>query len=249
MASLDSPLAKYNRASVHVETLRSHLYPISDLKSYVITTDVEDKTGYQIRRFGEVPPMPPDLDVLFGEMLYNYRSALDNLVYQLVLSAGSTPTNRTEFPIFNDSARYKAEKGGKLQGVSDAVCTIIDELQPCNSTGPNDYWWYLWYLQVLNNTDKHRHLLLTRRALAPIQRVMFFTTKTPRAAFFNVPVEKGAVFFRAEPNVDMNVEPRIEVFFRNAPEGIRSDLPLLNVVGLIEMGVYEAFRRLRPHVK
>lgn len=249
MASLDSPLTKYNRANEHVQTLRRHLSPLHDLDSYVIASDIEDKTGYQIRRFDHVPPMPDGLDVLVGETLYNFRSSLDNLLWQLVLSERNTPSTRSEFPIFNDLARYQAEKVGKLQGVSNAVHTIIDGLQPCNSTGPNDYWRFLWELQILNNTDKHRHLLLTRRIMGKIARVSGQWERIPRGQYLEAPVEKGAIFFRGEPNVKMDVRPTIGVLFSNAPSGIRDDLSVLTIIQNIQVSVDEVFRRLRSHVK
>lgn len=248
MASLDSPLTKYHRAREHVETLRGQLSPLSDLKSYAIASDIDSKTGDQIRRFDHVPPMPSGIEVLIGEMLYNFRSSLDNLLWQLVLSKGNTPTTRNEFPIFKDSVRYDADKKNKLAGVSDTARTIIDGLQPCNSTGDNDYWKHLWDLQVLNNADKHRHLLFIRHTLHPILRVQF-GSRIPRGLYLEVPVEKGAIFFRGEPNVEMDVKPRIDILFSNAPADIRGDLSVLTIIGVIFDSVDEVFRRLRPHVK
>ena len=181
MASLDGPLIKFNRAGEHVETLDQQLVPLQDLKSYVIASDVDNETGEQIRRFEYVPPMPVGMEVLIGEMLYNFRCSLDHLVWQLVLSEGNTPNNRNEFPIFKDPVRYEAEKTGKLRGVSNAIIGIVDKLQPCNSTGIDDYWKPLWDLQVLNNADKHRHLLLTRRALNPNIRVSGLYREPPES--------------------------------------------------------------------
>lgn len=250
MASLDSPLTKYNRATEHAETLRSKLLPLSDLNNYSISSDFDVKTGEQIRRFEHVLPMPGGLEVIVGEALYNFRCSLDHLIWQLVLSEGNVPTTRNEFPIFSDPTRYEAEKHGKLSGVSNAVRSIVDALQPCNSTGRDDYWKHLWELQVLNNIDKHRHLLLTRRTLAPILRVWgSFGNRTPRGYYLAVPVEDGAVFFRAEPNVNMDVKPGIEVLFSDVPPGIRQDISVLGFMALIHSSVDEVFRQLRSHVK
>ena len=250
MASLDSPLIKYNRAQEHVETLRQHLLPLEYLESYVIASDIDNQTGEQIRRFEHVPPMPVGMDVLIGEMLYNFRCSLDHLVWQLVLSEGNIPNRLNEFPIFKDPARYEAQKAGKLRGVSDAVRTIIDQLQPCYSAPPGDYWWYLWYLQVLNNADKHRHLLLTRRDLGKIAFVSgSFGNRIPRGGYLDVPVENGAIFFRGEQNVEMNVRPRTNVFFGNAPPDIRKDISIEAIISNIYGAVDVVFSRLRSHVK
>ena len=250
MASLDGPLIKYTRARQHVETLKGYLLPIENLESYVIVSDIDNDTGEQIRRFEDVPSMPDGVDVIIGEMLYNYRCSLDYLIWQLVLSEGNDPTERNEFPIFDNPTRYKAEKGRKLQGVSSAVVRIVDALQPCNSTGPDDYWKWLWYLHSLNNADKHRHLLLTRGTLGGVLRISgFFDGRTPSGHYLDVPVEKGAIFFRGKFDMDMNIEPRISVVFSNAPPDIRTDLPVLNIALLIKASVDVVFERLSSHVK
>ena len=58
--------------------------------------------------------MPPGLEVVIGEMVYNFRCSLDHLVWQLVLSEGATPDHRNEFPIFNDPSDYETAKKRKL---------------------------------------------------------------------------------------------------------------------------------------
>jgi hypothetical protein len=251
MASLNSPSAKFNRADQHFDTLNRELSGLSDIKSYGITKDIDSRTGEQIYRFGKVPPMPDGLDLLIGEILYNFRCSLDHLIWQLVLSEGNNPTTRNEFPIFNNAPEYEANKGSRLKGVSDAVVTIVDSLQPCNSTGVDDYWWWLWYLQVLSNTDKHRHLLVTRRSLSKRVRVSGSDPKLTGVTgiYLAVPVEDGAVFFRTKANVDMEVNPKINVVFSNASSDIRKDLPILNIFSLIKGSVVEVFNRLGSHVK
>jgi hypothetical protein len=245
---MDSPLAKFNRAKQHVEALDRELSPISDINSYVITKDIDNTTGEHIYSFQKVPPMPNGIELLFGEMLYNFRCSLDHLIWQLVLSEGNTPTQRNEFPIFNDISTYERKKGSKLKGVSNAVVTIVDVLQPCYSTGENDYWKYLWYLQVLSNTDKHRHLILSRRTLWETIRIAT-VGPIPKAAYFDVPVENGVVFLRIKSDVDVDIRPRIEVLFSNAPPDIRRNLPIRNICQLIYISVDEVFKRLSPHIK
>ena len=249
MAYLEGPLVKYNRAGEHVETLKRYLSPLQDLKSYVISSDVDNETGQQIRRFDHVPPMPDGVDVIIGEILYNFRCSLDHLIWQLVLSEGQIPNNRNEFPIFNDPVDYEAKKRSKLRGVSTAVVGIVDKFQPCYSTGQNAFWWHLWYLHVLNNADKHRHLLLTRSTLGSVLRVLALQGSTPRGRYLNVPVEEGAIFFRGKFEMDVQIEPRINVVFSNAPSDVRIDLPVLNIADLIHLGVDAVFRELQSHIK
>lgn len=251
MVSIESPLAKFNRAEQQLDALRSDLLPLGDLKSYTIIKDIDDVTREQIYSFGKVPPIPDGLGLLVGEILYNFRCSLDHLIWQLVLSEGNIPTLRNEFPIFKDLTKYNSGKRSKLKGVSNTVIPIIDALQPCNSTGDLDYWCYLWYLHELCNADKHRYLLLTRRSLRKNLRLVYISSsnRIPRGVYFDAPVEDGAIFFRIEPDVDVEIHPTIDILFENAPSDIRTDLPVLNIIELIHGSVWKAFEDLRAHTK
>jgi hypothetical protein len=252
MSSIDSPLAKFNRAEQHLETLKEKLSPLSDINSYGITEDIDNATGEDVYSysFGEIPPMPDGIELLIGEMLYNFRCSLDHLVWQLILSAGNMPTDKSEFPIFKDIDKYERAKKIKLKGVSNTVVTIIDSLQPCYSTGDKDYWKYLWYLQILSNIDKHRYLILCRRALWDNILISYVGhVPRPDAKYLNVPVENGAVFLRVKSDVEVDSRPRIEILFSEAPPDIRANSPITYVCKLIHSSVDEVFKRLSPHIK
>lgn len=243
MASFESCLAKFARAEKQCEALSSDLLSLSDLKSYGITKDIENATGYQIYRFDSVPPIPEDLGLRIGEMLYNFRCSLDHIIWELVSSSGNIPTYRNEFPIFNDILKYNSEKRSKLKGIPNAHIPLIDSLQPCNPSGDIFFTQYLWYLHQLCNADKHRYLLLTRRAFRKNMRISFTTNRVPKMWFFNVPIENGAVFLRLEPNMDVDVNPTIDVLFSNAPSDIRTDLPVGSIIELIHGSVYNVLRK------
>jgi hypothetical protein len=70
-----------------------------------------------------------------------------------------------------------------------------------------------------------------------------------KGIYLAVPVENGAIFFRTNSNMDMNVNPTINIVFGNAPSDIRNDLPIINIIDLIEVSVREVFRRLKSHIK
>lgn len=84
-------------------------------------------------------------------------SALDLLVYQLVLANGKRPDIRTEFPIFLDPTKYKAGGPRKVKGADKATMDIFDSLQPCNETQAADQH-PLWLLHRLDIRDKHQLL-------------------------------------------------------------------------------------------
>jgi len=248
MSDITGPRVKLNRAAQQFESLDRELLALSDLKSYTVSKDVDSKTGNQIYSFADVPLIPDDLSLRIGEMLYNFRCSLDHLIWHLVVTEGNIPSIRNEFPIFNDSTKYESDKVRKLNGIPNTVVPIIDALQPCHSTGPNDYWWYLWYLHELSNADKHRHLLITRRSLGKKLRMSFTADVIPKANYLDTPVEDGATFAIVEPNVDVDIRPTIQILFDNAPSDIRKDLPVGNILNLINMSVLEVFKRLDSYI-
>lgn len=249
MASLESPLAKLNRATEECDALRRELLTFANSNIYGITKKQDIDTGYTLYGFEDVPPLPNDVGLRLGEMLYNFRCSLDHLIWQLVLSEGNEPTSRTEFPIFNTIGEYERVKRGKLKGVSNTVISIVDSLQPCYNTGENDFLKYLWYLQVLCNADKHRHLLFTRRVLG--KKIFMKWTGPDRISveYLAGPVENGAIFLRVESNVDVDISPPIHIFFANAPSDIREDLELGSICRLVRGSVIYAFDQLKVHIK
>lgn len=89
--SLDNPRAKLGRAEEHLKALdkEARAFGEHDPNSIVRELDTRDKWVIYRIRVAEEPPVR--LGLIFGDYLYNLRSALDNLVWQLVLLAGGTP--------------------------------------------------------------------------------------------------------------------------------------------------------------
>jgi hypothetical protein len=100
--------------------------------------------------------------IIIGEIVHDLRSALDHLVYQLVIFATDKPPanrDRTQFPIFLESDKFQTTGLGMLVGVSKKATALIKSLQPF-ATGEHDSS-PLWHLNQLSNIDKHRTLHLT----------------------------------------------------------------------------------------
>jgi hypothetical protein len=105
----------------------------------------------------------PEWEIDFAQIAEQARSALDLLVYQLVIdNTGADPINKTQFPIFRDSNSYFNAKKGKisprdsmLAGVSSRHRSIIDNFQPYQRgrMAANDP---LMLLTLASNRDKHR---------------------------------------------------------------------------------------------
>jgi len=121
---------------------------------------------------GATPVVPPHFGVLAGEVVYHLRSALDHLVYQLILvHTGAPPTFNSAFPIVGKGrmtkkgwrsaeAEYEAQIGNLKQAISPQAGAFLRQLQPFHE-GDAFHTHPLWALSELCNTDKHRLLNLT----------------------------------------------------------------------------------------
>jgi hypothetical protein len=102
---------------------------------------------------------PAAIRLLIGDCVHNLRSALDNLIYELLVARhGDPPPTKfveySEFPIFSQPMSAKARKR-RIGGIAPVVRTIIEGLQPYNrgqkfASDP------LWVLHELSRIDKHR---------------------------------------------------------------------------------------------
>jgi hypothetical protein len=143
---------------------REHMVALQDLaetwlRDHPVSVDaaVADSTGEKSWWVAEEVVHPPDdWSLMFGEFLYALRSSLDHLAWQLVLQAGDQPGRSTEFPIFDDPARYRANAPRKVRGMTQPMIEAVERVQPCFR--PNPPAMPLWWLQELCNIDKHRVL-------------------------------------------------------------------------------------------
>lgn len=113
--------------------------------------EIDPDTGEQVWSIdGKPPDAPDDLTLLLGECLYNFRSALDHLAWQL----DKNPGRHTMFPLARCFSEWRVNR---LRGMPDEAIAMIANLQPCY--GSNAYAMaMLWGLETFMNIDKHRHL-------------------------------------------------------------------------------------------
>ena len=108
------------------------------------------------RWIDDTPKVPADYSIRIGEIAYNLRSALDHLVWQLVLAKGACPSTNNAFPIYQDEEKYKNNATRKLKGVAPIHCDLIEEFQTYH--GQRGVGAHLWMLDIICNIDKHRRL-------------------------------------------------------------------------------------------
>jgi hypothetical protein len=113
--------------------------------------------------FREKIPVPARIPLIVGDFLQNVRSALDYLVWELVIANGCIPGQHNAFPIDLTLASYQSSvtKRRRLEGIDNRAAAIIDAMQPyhCKNNAEKENA-PLVILDRLTNINKHRRVLL-----------------------------------------------------------------------------------------
>lgn len=180
VADLTGVRAKLRRAKEHHSTLK--------VEFDVWGKEHADALIFHVRRDGPwyvitANPVPqPDIrfSTIAGDIIHNLRSALDHLVWQLVLRDGHEPSRRNEFPICERKERFFNEvkfrkskpKLSVLYGITvdGDAWTIIERAQPyhCVPVSLNR----VLILGRLSNMDKHRTLCIQMPFVRDINEVI-----------------------------------------------------------------------------
>jgi hypothetical protein len=152
---VDSVLLKAKWAHDHIGDLDRALEEFFDTRPYVVSPKKNAETGEAVYYYSGCSPFPIAIHGHVGDALYNLRSALDHLAWQLVIANGKTPGTGTGFPIFDPSAKdSKSLFNRKVNGIRDETVEAIARLKPYKG-GDNS----LWLLHQLNGIDKHHEVL------------------------------------------------------------------------------------------
>ena len=158
MVTLEGVNAKVQRAQDEIERLAKDISVSCETQRSLFSEELRRDVGDKIWVFrGETPIVPIEYSIRLGEIVYNLRSALDQLVWQLVHANYKAPHHLNEFPIFDDESRFDEAVKRKLKGVSQESWDKIKEMQPFSE---NDGWDALKTLHSLCNIDKHRSVIL-----------------------------------------------------------------------------------------
>lgn len=111
-------------------------------------------------------PIPPELSVLFGEWLYNLRSALDYVVWAAAVhtSRKYPPTGESalQYPIYDDASSWKRNLY-RLAPLAEHHREMLLTMQPFNSDPDGNY---LGWLNRLARIDRHRTLAVSTARVA-----------------------------------------------------------------------------------
>ena len=232
MHPLDGVWAKLERADDHLNVLGMKWQEFlgSDPCPYGFPVE-EDAEGlrYTIRVKVHAEP-PPLLSAVVGDILHNYRSALDQLAWQLVIAAGGKPSGNTAFPICDTESDWRRkteyrrranDRAGPLSGIppGSEIWAFIEDAQPYKR-GPTAE--HLSTLRLLSNRDKHR-ALLARGAFPDIDSLAAIIHRHPDAVL----ISQDFTLKPGQPLVDGAVVATL----RFAP-GTRADVDVHGELGL-----------------
>lgn len=162
------PRAKVDRAQEQLRLLGHEIEAVLSgaVKPYQLRANADLAMQVHSVTIHIASPPPLAWSVRVGEIVHNLRSALDHMVYEMILTATGQGSDWSEFPIFLDRSRYDhARTGGvaKTRGLRPEAVHYIEQIQPWNKQ-PNPELHRLWALHQLSIADKHRLLHLTSLA-------------------------------------------------------------------------------------
>ena len=218
MHPLDGVWLKVRRGRRHMNEANRLIKLFRKSKPYSIREDFDRQTGDKLYIVNDdIKPVPPRLSAIVGDALFNFRSALDHLAWQLVIAKGGKPTDRTAFPICINSNQWgRAEE--RLKGMDDRAKTIIKFEQPC-FTRHNYHGRMFTLLELLCNIDKHRHLHLVQAATGG----GFFDPPQPVKSDSEIFIHDGIVESNTilarfpRPYSDVNFFPAFDISFGEIP--------------------------------
>lgn len=193
---------KLKRARQHIKELESDFGCYLDSEPYrpTIHCAIPSRILTLSVKAEKIPD--PMWGVRLGEVVHNVRSALDHVVWELViLTTGRPPAlpTKNQFPIINSKDGFvKRGVPEQLRCVRQDAVDLIQSKQPYyTGEGVNSP---LWHLAELSNSDKHRTLHLTGTLIEGFQFTMpptlepiTYTVLEQRA---EGPIQQDAVLWR-----------------------------------------------------
>ncbi len=152
--SIIGPRAKVWRAAKHQVALEDAMAKWLDRKPYGIFGSENPDTGWFETRVRELEPPPLQLGTIFGDFVSNLESALDLLVYQLVIASDKTPSTGNYFPVVTNERRWESARRDKLKGVGTGLADRLKPTQPFGED-PRATNHPLVVLHTANKINKH----------------------------------------------------------------------------------------------
>jgi hypothetical protein len=148
---LDDCFERVRRAGEHLEEMKRAIDEAVRRQANAVPIEYEADPPHRFKR-----QLPPEtfygmrISVLFGEVCYNLRSALDYLVYQLAELDSGSAQDGTQFPIVDAPEDFQRNAARWLRHISPAHVAAIERLQPYKGCD------WTRRLRDCGNLDKYR---------------------------------------------------------------------------------------------
>lgn len=152
-----APFAKVDRAKTQIQDLEIAIKLFFDTKPYQIIRQLDVQANEEIWGFRLSKAITADLSIRVGEIFHNLRSALDQMVAEIVVNVAKRSEAGVEFPFGSNFGEFEASLLKQKKLPTDAAA-MIRAIQPYKGGDP-----LLWLLHSANRRDKHR------MGLIPIQ--------------------------------------------------------------------------------
>jgi hypothetical protein len=251
---LDGCRAKLKRARKHTDDLLATIgqtrQPGQEIVVPLVGKHDIDRQTWVVMVGDDLPGLPIDWGVIATDAIFNYRSCLDLLMWELAVVDrwGLEPASRTQFPIYGSIGDFDADPQGWMKSISDPHRAMLRKVQP-------DFDWKkkaphpLLVLLDLSNDSKHR---VVQPVFAFPMELGFTITSSrdceiagdPRGfGMSGRPLKPGAILVElpikvtgAKPYVGMEPDGSFQVGLRNglAMHGVLKAIDL-KVGGIVEI--------------
>lgn len=231
--------AKLNRGREHLVSLIDLVQGWGASEPYTILKECnDDRTEFHIGiEFRDFPDVL-HWGLLAGEVLFNFRCALDHIVYALaVAGSGSAPPpkeGQLAFPITTTPEEFDKAIERRLRSVPAEAVEIIRVAQPFRDADPTRH--ALFRLHRLNNVDKHRLIHVAVFALRSVETKISGFERGPVEVTVNEsPLERISPLVRFKvprpiPGIDVELAASIRISFPDEPPPRKSMLENLEEV-------------------
>src|SRR5271165_1586261 len=138
MASLDRVRQKISHAKLHRDFVKSEVAEYLKANPYEFVPHASSTQNQPLFVLKPKSPIPEKIGLVVGDCLQNLRTALDYLVWELVLAAKNAPGKENMFPISLTAKSFQdAKRAHRLQGVAPAAIALIELFQPYHDGKPN----------------------------------------------------------------------------------------------------------------
>jgi hypothetical protein len=157
MDLFESARLRVERARIHSSEMTAVWNEFLEPHPFSFDLVRESDTAYLLRCELHTP-LPGLLSALFGEWLYNLRSALDYIVWAAAAHAsGSVPPPNEgglQYPIYDDESAWERNRW-RLKTLAPHHLAMLETMQPFRSDADANY---LGWINRLARIDRHRRL-------------------------------------------------------------------------------------------